>query len=112
MTGRSLRSRGSWEAGSPPTARPRRRRRTSRTPSALPQRSKAEAVAFATADLLTYLHASGNSRNFALGYGSFNNTVTQDRPVTAVADVDASAGFDPTAAGTGGTCIWTGVEAA
>ena len=59
-----------------------------------------------------FLQASGNARNFALGFCSFNDAVTQDRPVQAVLDVDATVGFDPTAAGTGGTNIWTGVELA
>src|SRR5689334_20495618 len=76
-----------------------------------PVKTKGEGVAIATRDLLNRLVASRKAANFMYGSVSFNTVVTEERPPRPIIDVPGSEEFDPTAAGIGGTRIWTGLDA-
>jgi hypothetical protein len=75
-------------------------------------RSKAEATEEA---LKTFVHRmihSHNAANFGLSFVFFNSAVTHERKPTLVKDLDETASYNPTAYGTGGTAIYSGLDAA
>lgn len=80
--------------------------------SSEPAQSKGEAVQSSMQSFIKRLQSSSNAVNFGLGFVSFNDKVTDRRPLKPVLDVDPNASYDPTAHGTGGTAIHTGLEAA
>ena len=80
--------------------------------SALPARTKAAAVDIAVRDLLNRLAAGSKAANFHFGFVSFNDHVTSKRSPQELLSISTADNFDPTAAGTGGTEISTGIEAA
>jgi hypothetical protein len=74
--------------------------------------TKAAAANRATLGFLDRMQAGRKKANFSLGWISFNDSVTDTiGPMSAdhLRDVGA---FDPTAKRTGGTQIWTGLDAA
>lgn len=77
----------------------------------LPPRKKKDAATVAVGDTVSRLLAARNSRNFSVGYVAFNNGVSVDRPIRPIHDLPATEDYDPTQAGTGGTCIYAGLEA-
>jgi uncharacterized protein YegL len=80
--------------------------------AAAPVRKKAEGVDVATRDLLNRLKAGRKAANFYFAFVTFNDHVSERRPVKPLLEVSANDSFDPTAGGIGGTRIWTGIEAA
>jgi hypothetical protein len=78
----------------------------------MPPRTKAAAATVAAGDTVSRLQASRKASNFSVGFVAFNERVTVSRPIMPVLQVPATDDFDPTAGGTGGTCIWAGLEAA
>ncbi len=78
----------------------------------MPARTKAAAATVAIGDAVARLQASRKARNFSVGYIAFNERVTVNRPIQPVLDLPATDDYDPTQAGTGGTCIWAGLETA
>lgn len=80
--------------------------------SVLPARTKAAAVDIAVRDLLNRLAAGSKAANFHFGFVSFNDHVTSKRSPQELLSISTADNFDPTAAGTGGTEISTGLEAA
>jgi hypothetical protein len=80
--------------------------------SALPSRSKAQAVDSVLGAFISLMTDSRSAAAFKFGFISFNDSVTETRDPIAVLDVSPSASYDPTAPGTGGTAIYTGLEAA
>ncbi|MBJ7469805.1 MAG: VWA domain-containing protein [Solirubrobacteraceae bacterium] len=78
----------------------------------LPARTKAAAATVAASDVVARLQTSSKAANFSLGFVAFNDRVTVDRPIVPILDIPATDDFDPTAAGTGGTCMYLGLEAA
>jgi hypothetical protein len=78
----------------------------------VPARTKAQAVAMATSDTVSRLQVSRKRANFSVGFVAFHERVTIDRAIRPVLEIPATDDFDPTAAGAGGTCVWTGLDAA
>lgn len=78
----------------------------------VPVRSKAVAVDVAMRELINRLASGSRAANFHLGYVAFNDGVSEERAPRELLSVVASESFDPTAAGTGGTEISTGIDAA
>src|ERR1700752_2360059 len=75
------------------------------TLAGMPPRSKAAAATVASSDVVSRLQSSTKASNFSLGFVAFNERVTVNRPLTPILQIPATDDFDPTAAGTGGTCI-------
>jgi hypothetical protein len=82
------------------------------TLAGMPPRTKAAAATVACSDVVSRLQASQKAANFAVGYTAFNENVTVDRAIVPVLEVPATDDFDPMQAGTGGTCIFAGLESA
>lgn len=79
----------------------------------LPARSKAEGVDGAVRDLLNRMKASRKASNFSFGFVSFHTEVSDERPPRDVTTIDpGTETFDPTASGSGGTMIASGLERA
>jgi hypothetical protein len=78
----------------------------------LPDRTKAAAVDTATGNLLRRFAVSRKKAQFEFAYVSFHSSVSNTRGPQDVDSLLATGSFDPTAHGTGGTQIWTGLEAA
>ena len=79
---------------------------------ALPDRTKAAAVDHATSDLMKRFAVSRKKAQFEFAFVSFHDTVSDNRPAQDVDSLLATGNFDPTAHGSGGTQIWTGLDAA
>lgn len=78
----------------------------------MPPRSKAAAATVACSGVVSRLQASQKAGNFSIGYAAFNERVTVDRPMVPVLQIPSTDDFDPMQAGTGGTCVFEGLEAA
>jgi len=78
----------------------------------LPTRTKAAAVETATREVINLLKVSRKAANFTLGFIYFHSDVTEERPPQDVLKIATADSFDPTAKGTGGTRIHTGLDAA
>lgn len=87
-------------------------RETGETFAGMPPRTKAAAATVACSGVVSRLQQSAKSANFSLGFVAFNDHVAADRPIAPVKQIPATDDFDPTASGTGGTCIWAGLEKA
>jgi len=76
--------------------------------------TKAAAANSATLGFLDRMEAGRKKQQFSLAWVSFNDRVTDQQPPTDVDRLRSAAGgnFDPTKQGSGGTRIWTGLEAA
>lgn len=82
---------------------------TSKIPS---NRTKAEEVNVAVRDMLTLFKVSRKAPNFSFALVTFHDTVSFAGPVMSIVDIDDNGNFDPTASGTGGTFVGSGIEAA
>lgn len=78
----------------------------------LPVRTKAAAVEGAIKDLLNRMKSGHKAANFSFAFVNFNERVTEERAPRDLIDISTTDSFDPTAQGTGGTLIHTGLEAA
>lgn len=78
----------------------------------LPVRTKAAGVESALKDLVNRMKASEKAANFEFAFISFNDQVTERKDPTPVMSISTTDTFDPTANGTGGTAIHTGLLAA
>jgi hypothetical protein len=76
------------------------------------EQTKAEEVNIAVRELLTRFHGSRKAPNFYFALTTFHDRVTFEGPWTALVDIDDNGNYDPTANGTGGTLIASGLEAA
>jgi len=76
------------------------------------RKSKGAAVGAATAGLISRLAASRNSANFSLAGVEFHGSVGRVWGPSAVADIDPTANFDPTASGGDGTSVAAGLAEA
>lgn len=77
----------------------------------LPARTKAAAADMATRELLNRMQKSRKEPQFEFAFVSFHDRVSDTRPAQTVGALLSTGGFDPTAKGSGGTHIWTGLEA-
>lgn len=75
-------------------------------------RTKAEAAEEALKMFVDRMIHSRNAPNFGLSFVFFNDAVTHEREPTKVEDLDENAPYNPTAYGTGGTAIHSGLDAA
>jgi uncharacterized protein YegL len=78
----------------------------------LPPKTKAQAVDLAVRDLLSLMKTSTKAANFSFSFVTFHGAVSDERPPQELLQVPMNASYDPTANGTGGTAIWSGLEAA
>jgi len=83
---------------------------TGETFAGMSPRTKAAAATVACNGVLSRLQASQRKAAFSLGYVAFNDYVAVQRPIVPLLNVPDTDDFDPTANGTGGTCIWAGLE--
>ena len=78
----------------------------------LPVRTKAEVVDRVLRAFVNRMKSSRNAPNFRFAFVSFHHAVTEVRQPRDVVDIPATDSYDPTTHGTGGTAIYTGLEAA
>lgn len=87
-------------------------RETGEVVPGLPPRTKSAAATVAIGELVSLLQSSRIKENFSLGFLAFHERVVVDRPIRALRDLSAAEDFDPTQAGTGGTCVYAALDAA
>lgn len=78
----------------------------------MPARTKAAAVDVAVRELLNRMKTGRKATNFSFSFITFNDKVTEERPPQELLSISTTASYDPTANGTGGTAIATGLDAA
>ena len=78
----------------------------------LPVRTKAQAVDCVLGEFVERMRSSRNAANFQFSFVSFHHQCSEVRPPRPVLEIPPTDSYEPTANGTGGTAIFTGLEAA
>jgi len=78
----------------------------------LPVRTKVQAVDCVLGEFVERMRSSRNAANFRFAFVSFHDRCSEVRPPRPVLEIPPTDSYEPTANGTGGTAIFTGLEAA
>ena len=78
----------------------------------LPLRTKAQAVDCVLGEFVERMRSSRKAANFQFAFVSFHHSCSEVRPPRPVLEIPPTDSYEPTANGTGGTAIFTGLEAA
>ena len=78
----------------------------------VPMRTKAQAVDCVLGEFVERMRSSRNAANFRFAFVSFHHQCSEVRPPRPVLEIPPTDSYEPTANGTGGTAIFTGLEAA
>jgi hypothetical protein len=78
----------------------------------LPVRTKAQAVDCVLGEFVERMRSSRKAANFRFAFVSFHHQCSEVRAPQPVLEIPPTDSYEPTANGTGGTAIFTGLEAA